>query len=280
MQKNSNVTVFIEIYNEEARIESCLRSFQWAEEIIVFDKNSTDKSREIASKFATAIILVPFCEGSENVVENISRHSSKEWCFFPTASSLMHPDLANEIIKLTSNENFEYDVIGMPYRMYSHGIRSERSPFYSKYKHTLIRRSKLKLSNQLHREISFESIKIYNIKIVSEDIALYHCTHKNTESFWLQTLRYTQYEVRNDDKLTTKRALIDLIKSIINVCIRKRTFMLGMDGIALSVGYIGYFAMRFMFVWDRNRESGDVIYPAIRKKIDDLWENRVRNSDK
>lgn len=128
MKKISNVTVYILVYNEELRLESCLRSFLWADEIIVFDKHSTDRSREIASKFATEVVLVPFSDGSDDAINIIKSRRPREWSLFATASSLMHPDLADEILKLTSNRNFDYDVVGMPFGIYSLGIRSSRSP--------------------------------------------------------------------------------------------------------------------------------------------------------
>ena len=59
MIKN-NVTVFIEVFNEEKRIESCLKSFSWADELVVFNKNSTDRTREIALTYASEVIDVPF----------------------------------------------------------------------------------------------------------------------------------------------------------------------------------------------------------------------------
>ncbi len=272
--KKSNITAFIEVFNEEERIESCLKSFSWVDEIILFDKHSTDRTREIAEKYATEIVLVPFCDGSENIVNNITGRPSSEWCLFPTASSLMHPDLADEIIKLTCDPNFEFDVIGMPYGMYSFGIRSSKSPFSALYKNTLIKRSKLKVSTQLHNEISFSSKKIFKMPLIHEEAVLYHCTHKNAESFWGHVTRYAKYEAKHDASLTVTRTLLDILKAIFTVLFRRHTFLLGMDGIALSLGYIGYFVERFMFVWDRSRENGDVVYPALRNKIDSLWDSR------
>lgn len=272
--KKTNVTVFIEVFNEAKRIESCLRSFAWADEVIVFDKHSTDRTREIAGQYASEVILVPYCEGSENIVNNITQHASSEWCLFPTASSLMHPRLADEIVKLTSNPNFDFDVIGMPYGMYSLGIRNSKSPFYALHKHTLIRRSKLKISTQLHNEISFDSNKIFNMPFINEEAVLYHCTHKNAESFWGHVTRYAKYEARHDDGLTVRGTFLDVCKAIFTVIFRRRSPLMGWDGIALSLGYIGYFVVRFMFVWDRIRQNGDVVYPELRKKIDDLWNQR------
>lgn len=267
----NNITVFIHVFNEEHRIDACLKSFSWADEIILFDKHSTDRTREIAEKYTTKVILVPYCDGSENVTNNISQHASSEWCLFPTASSLMHPRLADEIVKLTADKDFDFDVIGMPYGMYSLGVRSSHSPFYDKRKYTLIRRSKLRLSTQLHKEISFDSTKIFDMPIIDDDAVLYHCTHKDLEAFFGQTMRYTKYESLHDQDLTCKRAFQEILKAIINSFIRRRSLMLGWDGVALSLMYVTYFVIKFLCVWDRNREDGNVVYPELRDKIDRLW---------
>ena len=46
----------LQVYNEESRIESCLNSFHWADEILIVDKSSTDKTLKIAKKFTNRIV--------------------------------------------------------------------------------------------------------------------------------------------------------------------------------------------------------------------------------
>lgn len=277
----SNVTVLIEVYNEEKRIESCLRSFSWADEIIVFDKHSTDNTRQLAEKYASEIILVPYCDGSENYVNNFANRNTKEWCLFPTASSLMHPYVAEEIIKLTTHPNFEFDVIGMPYAMHSFGINSRHSPFFMHYKYTLIRKNTLRISTQLHNEISSTSDRVFNIKPRSEQESLYHCTHKNADSFFEHVIRYTRYEAKYDNDLSYKKAVIDIFKAVYTVTFRRKSFLLGKDGIALALAYISYFIIRLIYVWDKriNNEKND-IYEDTRKYIDDLWLEKDRTIDR
>ena len=274
--QKSNVTVFIEVFNEEFRIESCLKNFSWAEELIVFDKHSTDRTREIAKKYATEVITVPFTQASENIVNNYSRHSSCEWVLFPTASTLIHPRLVEEIIKLTTDSDFNYDVIGMPYGMYSLGIRSRKSPWTAVRKYTLIRKSVLKLSSKLHNEVSYTTNKIYNFPIKGNDELLYHCTNRDADDFYSRTIRYTRYEAEHvlslDRNQALRQSFIEIIKSIFTVLFRRRTFLLGWDGVALSLAYISYFVMKFIYIWDSHRVNGNIIYPEIRKKLDDLWD--------
>lgn len=275
---NSNVTVFIEVFNEEARIESCLKSFSWADELIVFDKHSTDRTQEIAQKYATEVISVPYTQASENVVRNYSGRASCEWVLFVTASSLIHPRLVDEIITLTTDSSFDFDVIGMPYGMYAFGIRNGKSPWTSLRKNTLIRKTVLKLSNKLHNEISYASNKIYNMPIIGKNEVLYHCTHKDMSDFFSRTTRYTKYEADQDNSISRhqalKQAFVEILKSVFTVLLRRRTFLLGWDGVALSLAYICNFTMKFLFIWDSYRENGNTIYPALRKQMDDLWDER------
>lgn len=275
----SNVTVFLEVFNEEARIESCLRSFTWADELIVFDKHSTDNTYEIAKKYATEVISVPYTQASENIVQNYSGRATSGWVLFVTASSLMHPRLADEIIKLTTDETFDFDVIGMPYGMYAFGINDTRSPWCGLRKYTLIRNSAVKLSNELHREIGYaSSCKIFDMPLRDQDEVLYHCTHKDAADFFDRTNRYTSYEAKHlksaDRSADLRKALIDILRAVATVILRRRTFLMGWDGVALSLAYICNFIMKFIYVWDGHRENGNLVYPRIRGELDRLWEKK------
>jgi len=273
----SNVSVYLEVYNEEERIEYCLKSFAWADELFVFDKQSTDGTAEIAKKYATEVITVPYGDASENIVSNISGRGSCEWVLLPSASSLMHPELVDEIIQLTVDSSFRYDVIAMPYGMYSFGIKSKNSPWTAERKHTLIRRSALKLSTELHHEYSCDG-EVYELPFVSRDALLYHCTHKDGDDFFSRVMRYTKYESvygkSTDRNKALKSSFVEILKSILTVVFRRRSFMLGWDGIALSLAYISYFIMKFIYVWDSNRDNGNRVYPELRKKIDKLWDQK------
>lgn len=273
----SNVTVFLEVYNEEARIESCLKSFTWAEELIVFDKQSTDRTREIAKRYATQVITVPFSLASENVVRNMEGRATCEWVMVVTASSLIHPHLVDEIVKLTTDREFGFDVIGMPYAMYAFGINSRNSPWSGLYKRTLIRRSVFRVSNKLHREVGYSSDRIYDMPSIGKEEKLYHCTHRDVLDFFDRTNRYARYEGEQERSRERRRALRCALKEMMKavyILIRRRTLMLGWDGIALSMAFLCNYMMTFLYVWDCHRDNGNIVYPQLRSKLDKLWEER------
>jgi glycosyltransferase involved in cell wall biosynthesis len=248
---NSEVTVILEVYNEENRIENCLKCFQWADEIIVFDKYSTDNTESIALKYNARVIKVPYSEASENTVDNYSNIKTKEWILFITCSSMMHPRLAKKIVKLTSDPDFEFDVIGLPYKMYSLGFNSAYSPWHTEYKFSLMRNSVMRISDKLHEEIQYNSAKIYKIEVLNEDEAFYHFTNLSLDDFLQRTIRYTKYEAKFSIKIKEGYFQIfwKVIKAVL-VSLKRRVFLLGWNGVGLFFAYVLYFLLKYLYFWE------------------------------
>ena len=68
----------------------------------------------------------------------------------------------------------------------------------------------------------------------------------------------------------------ELIKSVKYVTLKKKTFLLGWDGIALSLAYISYYIFKFLFVWEKFKGKGRSEYSAIRLDILSLWERGIK----
>lgn len=83
-------------YNEEANITECLQSLAFADEIIVIDSNSADKTVEYARKFTDNIISV------ENTPYGLKRNigidkAKGEWILWLDADERVTPELEAEI---------------------------------------------------------------------------------------------------------------------------------------------------------------------------------------
>ncbi len=277
----NNITVFIEVFNEAHRLEACLKNFQWADELVVFVKKSSDSTYDIAKQNATHIYEVDYCEASENFVSNVMKHKSKEWCFFITASSLIDPDLAIEIEKLTNLASFNYDVIGLPYRMYVFGLTGPCSPWGADYKYPLIRRSALRLTDTLHHEIGWIGDSVYKINTGSTTGRFYHCTHSDPDDFFSRHMRYVKYEAKHYCSIYGNKAFrvafIDFLRSIASVFFKKKSIWYGRNGIALSLAYVSYFLMRMIYVWFALRYC-DHSYDEFRRASLDKW-SRYSNVD-
>jgi glycosyltransferase involved in cell wall biosynthesis len=275
----SNVSVYITVRNESKRIESCLRTFSWADEIFVFDKNSDDATVEIAKNFATQVINIP--NSNEKVGDKyFSKFGSREWCLFITASDLMHPDLVGRILACTTDSCFENSVIGLPYRYYNFGLYDKNNPFDSEFKYILIRRSHVVLNKIIHHEIGYNNSKTYKIVPKNKEEALYHLTNITASSYVKKLHRYIDIETSNGFNTGPRSALASVFKALFIVMIKKRTIFHGYNGFALSAAYLSYYLLKYLALWDQNRiehgKDGQKTYKRITDEILELLESNKK----
>ena len=277
IEKKTGVTVFLFAYNEEDRIKSFLTNFSWADEVVIFDKSSTDNTPLIAESLNATVIKIPYTDATENFGQYVKTYKTdSEWYMFPTASSLIHPDLVDEIVKITANKASKFEVVSLPYRVYVFGINSARSPWSGLYKTILIKKNVLVTSDELHNGFWHSSKSLAKISFLGEDKCLFHLTHKDPDDFFHRHLRYTKYEANYLNKKTSRNkalriVFLEVINSLWTSFFKRKCFLLGWDGIALMFGFVSYSIMKFLYVWDFYRENGSVIYPDIRRKIENAW---------
>ncbi len=92
----SKVTAIVPTYNEEARLEKCLQSLTWADELLVVDSFSTDRTLEIAQNFNARIIQHEYINSAAQ--KNwIIPQTTHDWIFLLDADEYVLPEMAKEI---------------------------------------------------------------------------------------------------------------------------------------------------------------------------------------
>lgn len=104
------LSVVLAVYNEEENLGRCLESVKnIADEIVVVDGNSTDKTVEIAKKYKAKIIFTANSETHFHVQKNMAIDAATgEWILQLDADEIVSPELAKEIsfiINLKSDIN-------------------------------------------------------------------------------------------------------------------------------------------------------------------------------
>ena len=83
--------------NEERRIEACLRSASFADQVIVVDSGSTDRTREIAASLGAEVHEYADWKGFAEQRNRLLRHVNGEYIFFLDADEVIPPALQQEI---------------------------------------------------------------------------------------------------------------------------------------------------------------------------------------
>ena len=113
---SETLSVVIITKNEETRIKNCLESVKWANEIVIVDDNSTDKTIEIAQNYTDRIFRKKMdIEGKHrNWVYAQARNS---WILSLDADERVTSELKEEITKLLRNST-EFEGYTIPRRNY------------------------------------------------------------------------------------------------------------------------------------------------------------------
>lgn len=104
----NELSVIIITRNEEERIARCLKSVEWADEIIVVDAYSEDRTQEIARQCGARVILNHFISFSHQKNFALSQ-AAHDWILSLDADEVVTDELGNEIrVKLADPKEEGY----------------------------------------------------------------------------------------------------------------------------------------------------------------------------
>jgi glycosyltransferase involved in cell wall biosynthesis len=105
------LSVCIATYNEEKNIGACLKAVQGiADEIVIVDGESTDRTVEIAQSFGAKVHILPN-QSMFHINKQKSFDLAKgEWILYLDADEIVPPELAREITTVTSGAHEEVNL--------------------------------------------------------------------------------------------------------------------------------------------------------------------------
>lgn len=268
-----SISAVITVFNEESRIEAVLKCLNWCDEIVVVDRDSTDRTRDIAARYTEKIFLLKNREFSPRDNQVWLSNVTNEWVLSVTASDAIAPGLARQIRMLTDDGSFAYDVIHIPFRRYVLGLETPRSPWYTELNPSVLFRKRVVRVNpdSVHGAITFNTDRHYKMPN-SDKACMYHLTHSTMDIMMDRHLIYCRAEARvfpAGDSLW--KAVLDIFRAVYVLLFRRKTFLLGWDGAALGMAYLSYWLLRFVYIWERRRSKAPAVYEKIRQDIERAW---------
>lgn len=104
------------VKNEEATIERCLRSVEGIpDEIIIIDTGSTDKTKEIASRFTDKVYDFEWIHDFAAARNYAFSKATQEYILWLDADDVFLPKDREDFLQLKSSISREVDVVSMPY---------------------------------------------------------------------------------------------------------------------------------------------------------------------
>lgn len=92
------LSVCIICKNEQSRIEACLSSVSWADEIVLLDSGSTDKTLELAAKFTDKVFTNLDWQGFGLQKSRAAELASNDWVLSIDCDEIVTESLRDEIL--------------------------------------------------------------------------------------------------------------------------------------------------------------------------------------
>ena len=141
-KEKAKVSVYVLAFNEEDKIVDCLNSVTWADEVVLIDSYSSDKTAEIAESLGARVVQVDF-KGFGGIRMAGIAHTKYDWILSIDSDERCTADAQDEILK-TINSQSSKDAYYIPRRNHFMGKEIRFCGWYPNYRQPqLFRRGKL-----------------------------------------------------------------------------------------------------------------------------------------
>ncbi len=252
MNKKLPVSVVISAYNEEKKIEDCLTSVAWADEIIVVDNESTDKTASLAKKHHAHVLTRP-----NNLMLNVNKNfgfskAKHTWILSLDADERVSEELAEEIAIVVADESNDRNGYFIPRKNIIFGKWIRHTGWYPDYQLRLFRKNKGRFAEEHVHELITIDGEAGNLQ---ENMI--HLNHDSIAQFLHKTIII--YAPNEADQLMKKGYefhYYDAIRFPLNEFLSRfflrEGYKDGFFGLVLSLLMACYHLIVFAFLWEKN----------------------------
>lgn len=246
------ISVVISAYNEEENIKECIDSVQeLADEIIVVDNSSTDRTGEIAKKAGAKVFTQPNNPEKIDLQKNFGfERASHEWILSLDADERVNVRLIQEIKKVIADTNGINGYL-IPRKNILFGKWIKNSIWWPDYQLRLFKRGKGKFSRAtVHQPLDVKG----DTKHLSEPLV--HYNYDSVSEFVSRMNNiYTEIEaeeiLRQKQKLAWTDALSMPASDFLKTFFLQKGYRDGLHGLILSILQAFYMFLVFAKVWER-----------------------------
>jgi len=269
----NKISVVVNTLNEEKNLSRALSSVSdFADEIVVVDMKSEDKTREIAEKFGASMYdheKTNYVEPARNFAISKAKH---DWIFILDADEEIHIPLKNELKKIVDNPKADYFRIPRKNIIFDKWIKHSR--WWPDYNIRFFKKGSVVWSEIIH---SVPTTKGKGLDLeISEDLAIIHHNYGSVDQYIDRMNRYTSEHSKNLVNEGYKFKWTDLVQRPVNEFLSRyfqgEGYKDGLHGLALaSLQGISEFVM-YLKTWQLGK------FPEQKTDIHDVL-NQINVSE-
>jgi glycosyltransferase involved in cell wall biosynthesis len=255
LDRHPRLSVAIITFNEEANIRRTLESVKWADEIVIVDSGSTDRTVEICREYTGKVIHQDWLGFAQQKNLAIDR-SFGDWVLSLDADEPIEPELAEEIRQIIASPD-SLDGYCIPRKTFFLGKQVRHGGWYPDYNLRLFRREK----GRFEERAVHEAIKVQGT-VGRTAHAINHFAYPDLASYMSSINKYSTLAVA----VMAERGISPFKASLLNIAVRPLfTFLLkyifrlgfldGKHGLVLNLYHSYYVFSKYAKAWEYGQRS-------------------------
>ncbi len=260
--------------NEERNLERCLRSVGWADERIVVDSFSDDRTVERARALGARVFQHEY-PGSTRQMERGIGYAGGDWILFLDADEEVSPELADEIQHLL-REGSNCTGFELLRRPQAFGRWLEHGGWFPDWQFRLVRKDSYSVDHaEVHGGYSTRGPRGRLKGMV------YHYTYENLFAYVARMNEYTSLEVANrlarrpDAQARWYNMILSPLSHFFRMFLSRRGYRDGMHGFVLALLDATYAMLIHAKLWEyrRAQREGRPTPPITNRELNVLKRN-------
>jgi len=278
--KKPLISVVINTLNEEKNLLRCLASVKnMADEVVVVDMYSDDKSREVARSFGAKVFLherLDYVEPARNFAVGKTKG---EWVLILDPDEKISRSLAKRLKEIAQNEKAGVDYVLLPRKNIIFGKWIQNSRWWPDYLPRFFKKDKIEWPTQIHQQPELKG-NILTLPDV-EKFAIVHYNYDSLDQYLVRAQRYA--EIQATELIKEKKyqlAASDLVLKPVGEFLSRffvgGGYKDGVHGLALGILQAYSEALIYLKVWEKRRYEEK---PIENKKIREMFGQAIKEVD-
>ena len=243
-----SVSAIVVCFNEEDRIEDCLKSLEWCDEIVMVDSYSTDRTPEIGRRYTEKFFQREW-RGYRDQKAYAHSLATRDWVLLIDSDERVSEELRREIAAALADDKKEFAGYAIPRLVYYLGRWWRRGGWYPDYDVRLFRRDRATWGGiDPHEKV------IVDGKVRRLQSPLHHFTYRSIDDHINRINRFTSISSAELQKSGGHWRLSDaLLRPAVRFFrsyVIKRGFMEGFAGFYVALTASVYVFLKYAKLWE------------------------------
>ncbi|MBD3250095.1 MAG: glycosyltransferase [Candidatus Pacebacteria bacterium] len=244
------ISVVINTKNAALTLENCLQSVQFADEIVVVDMHSTDRTKEIAKKYANQVLDHEDIGYADPARDWSINQASHDWILVIDADEEVSSVLQTKIKQLIEQDS-PADVYYFPRQNMIFGEWIKAAGWWPDHQPRLFRKGFVSWKVGVHR---MPDVKGQVVRLpATKDNSLTHHNYLTVEDFVDRMNRYTSLQAKErqapENRFNSGELVKRTVREFLDRGFAKSGYQLGLHGISLALLQGFYEASIYLKQW-------------------------------